>query len=151
MNAIPYINEACILLSAVSMAIGWRQIRAKRMQAHKFFMLLGTVLAALFFIGYAVKTVVIGDTMFGGPAPLRTPYQIFLQMHSILATVAAVLGIVTLRFAFTAAFGKHKKIGPWTVVIWFITTISGLAVFLMLYVIFPPGPTTNVFHAWFGK
>ncbi|WP_035100730.1 DUF420 domain-containing protein [Aneurinibacillus terranovensis] len=147
---LPYINEAFILLSALSMAIGWWQIRRGRVAIHKRLMLLGTVLAALFFIGYALKTILVGDTTFGGPAQLRLPYQVFLQIHTILATAAAVMGVVTLRFAFKQAFAKHKKIGPWTVIAWFITTASGLAVFLLLYVIYPPGPTTNMLRNWLG-
>jgi putative membrane protein len=147
---IPYINECFMLLSAVFMAVGWYQIRRGRKELHKRLMLLGTVMAALFFIGYAAKTVLVGDTTFGGPASLKPPYQIFLQTHTILATVGAILGIVTLRYAYVQAFSKHKKIGPWTVVIWFITTASGLAVFLLLYIIYPPGPTTNMFRSWLG-
>jgi putative membrane protein len=149
-QTLPYINEAFIILSAISMAIGWYLIRQRRVEAHKRFMLTGSVLAALFFISYVLKTFVYGDTAFGGPAQYKLPYQIFLQAHSILATVAAVLGVITLVFAFKANFRKHRKIGPWTASTWFVTAATGLAVFLMLYVVFPPGPTTNVFRAWIG-
>jgi putative membrane protein len=150
-RVLPFIMESFILTSAVSMAIGWWLIRRNRIEAHKRFMLLGSVLAGLFFISYAVKTVAIGDTSFGGPSNLQFSYQVFLQIHSILATVAGVLGIIVLRLAFKRAFSKHKRIGPWTVTLWFITTATGLAVFLMLYVVYPPGPTTNMFEAWLGR
>lgn len=150
-NSLPYINEACILLSAFSMAVGWREIRQQRKEAHIRWMMAGTILATLFFLGYALKTVVVGDTTFGGPDRLEMTYQVFLQTHSILATVAAILGILTLRLASKQLYAKHKKIGRWTLVIWFITVASGLAVFLLLYVIYPPGPTTNMFRAWFGS
>ena len=150
-QTLPYINESFMLLSAISMAFGWWQIRRKRIEAHKRLMILGTVFAGLFFIGYALKTIVVGDTTFGGPSNLKLPYQAFLQVHTVLSTVGAVLGIIMLRLAYKQAFSKHKKIGPWTVSIWFITTASGLAVFLLLYVIFPPGPTSNVFRTWLGS
>lgn len=147
---LPYMNEGFILLSAVFIALGWRKIRQRQMEAHKRLMIIGTVFASLFFIGYLVKTVVVGDTTFGGPEHLQVPYQIFLQIHSLLATVAAVLGIVTLRLAYKNSFGKHKKIGLWTAGIWLFTVADGLVVFLMLYIIYPPGPTTNMFRAWLG-
>jgi putative membrane protein len=148
--ALPYINEAFILLSALSMAIGWVQIRRRHVEAHKRLMILGSVLAAAFFVTYVLKTVLYGSTQFGGPGSLKLPYQVFLQIHSVLATVAAILGIVTLRWAYKAKFAQHRKIGPWTATIWFITAFSGLCVFLLLYIVYPPGPTTNVFHAWLG-
>ncbi|MCL6443526.1 MAG: DUF420 domain-containing protein [Alicyclobacillus sp.] len=148
--AMPTFNIACIVASAICMAIGWRFIRQGRREAHRRMMLIGSVLAALFFIGYMTKTVLVGDTSFGGPAGWRAAYQTFLQIHSVLATVAGVLGIVTLVFAFRGVFRRHRKVGPWTLVIWFITAFSGVMVYLLLYVVFPPGPTTNMFHAWWG-
>jgi putative membrane protein len=151
MNALPYFMEACILSSAASMAVGWWLIRRKRIEAHRRFMLLGASLALLFFVSYAAKTVFIGDTSFGGPSQLRLPYQTFLQIHSFLATVAGIMGIVVLRLAWKQKFSQHKKIAPWTVSLWFVTTITGLAVFLLLYVLYPPGPTTNAFKAWLGR
>jgi putative membrane protein len=142
---LPYMNETCILLSAIFMAIGWGFIRKKQVEIHKRFMILGSVFATLFFIGYALRIVVVGATSFGGPEPLRLPYEIFLQMHSILATVAAILGILVIRLAIKRNFSKHRKLGPWAVSIWFVTVASGLVVFLLLYIFFPPGPTTKVF------
>lgn len=150
LQSLPYLNEIFILSSAISMAIGWYLIRHNRREAHKRFMLLGSTLAGLFFLTYVLKTVLIGDTTFGGPKGLAASYQLFLQAHSILATVAAIMGIITLRFAFKQTFTKHRKLGPWTVSTWFVTTVTGLAVFLLLYVIYPPGPTTNMFRAWIG-
>lgn len=151
LQALPYINEAFILSSAVTMAFGWWQIRRKNVQAHKRLMLTSVVLAALFFIGYLLKTVLVGDTSFGGPAGLKVPYQIFLQVHTILATVGAILGLVALRLVYKRSMRSHAKVGRVAVPVWFITAISGLAVFLLLYVIFPPGPTVHMFRAWWGS
>jgi putative membrane protein len=150
-SVLPYINEFFIISSAVVMGIGWYFIRRRNVEVHRRLMLTGSILAALFFITYVLKTLIYGDTMFGGPDKWKSPYQLFLQMHSILATVAAIMGIITLRFAFKANFQSHRKLGPWTVSTWFITAVTGLAVFLLLYVIFPPGPTTNMFNAWLGN
>jgi putative membrane protein len=132
------------------MAIGWVFIRRRQVEAHKRMMITGSVLAALFFIGYVTKTVVYGDTTFGGPEGWKVPYQVFLQIHSILATVAAVLGIITLWLAFKGRFTKHRKVGPWTASVWFVTAATGLTVFLLLYVVFPPGETHNVLRTWLG-
>jgi putative membrane protein len=146
-----YFNEACILISAICFAIGWGQIRKKRVRIHRRWMLTGVVFAALFFISYALKTFLIGDTKFGGPKSVSPYYYVFLQAHSILATVAAILGVITLIFAARSAFGKHRRIGPWTVVIWFVTAATGLAVFFLLFIIYPPGATANLWQSYLGK
>lgn len=75
--SLPYMIEAIILLSALSVAIGWWQIRRNRIESHKRFMVLGTILAGFFFLGYAAKTIFVGDTTFGGPESFRLPYQLF--------------------------------------------------------------------------
>jgi putative membrane protein len=148
--AVSYLNEAFIISSAIVMAFGWMKIRQGKKQVHRRLMLTATILASLFFISYVLKTVIIGDTMFGGPKGIQPAYQVFLQAHSILATVAAIMGIVTLRYALKEIFGKHKKIARWTVITWFVTAATGLVVFILLYVVYPMGPTTNVFRAWIG-
>lgn len=144
------INQAFIVASAIVMGFGWYHIRKGNVDVHRRLMLTGSALAVLFFLSYVAKTIFVGDTTFGGPNSWRVGYQVFLQSHSILATVAAVLGIITLVLAFRQRFGRHRKIGPWTVSIWFVTAATGVTVFLLLYVVFPPGPTTNVLRAWLG-
>lgn len=148
--ALAYLNEAFMILSAVCMAFGWYFIRRRNVEVHRRFMLTGSTLAALFFLSYVAKTVIFGDTLFGGPARWQPSYQVFLQMHSVLATVAAIFGIVTLTFAFKGRFTRHRRVGPWTASIWFVTAATGLMVFILLYIAFPPGPTANVFRAWLG-
>ncbi|MDQ0189609.1 DUF420 domain-containing protein [Alicyclobacillus cycloheptanicus] len=147
---LPDIDEACIFLSAVIMAVGWYFIRRGRVEVHKRLMLTGSVLAVLFFLLYVARTIFIGDATFDGPQNWHAAYYTFLQAHSILATVAAVLGIITLTFAFRRNFRRHRKIGPWTVVIWFVTAATGTMVYLLLYVIYPSGNTTSLLHAWLG-
>lgn len=147
---VSYLNEACIIISAICFAIGWVYIRKHRVRIHRRWMLTGVVFAALFFIIYAAKTFFIGDTEFGGPKSLNTFYYVFLQAHSVLATIAAILGVITLVFAARGRFSRHRKLGPWTVVIWFVTAATGLVVFLLLYVVFTPGETANLMHSYLG-
>ena len=137
------LDEAFMIASAVSISAGWYQIRHRRLKQHRRLMLTGSVLGSLFFITYAVKTLSVGDTAFGGPQVWYWPYQTFLQIHTIFATLTAVAGIVTLRWALRRRFRRHRRIAPWTASAWLVTAASGLMVFLLLYVIFPPGPTTN--------
>ncbi len=140
-------NEFCLLASAAAVARGWWLIRRRRVEAHRRAMLLASVLASCFFLSYAAKTVLIGDTTFGGPGHLLTAYLVFLQIHVTLATVAAILGVLTLRRALRGQFARHRAIAPWTAAMWFVATGTGLVVFLLLYVFFAPGPTTNVLRA----
>jgi putative membrane protein len=144
------LSEACMVGSALSVVAGWYLIRRRRVRAHRRLMLAATFLGAAFFVLYVLHTALFGDTSFGGPAPWRAPYQAFLQMHSILASVAGVLGVITLRRALRRRFGAHRRIAPWTATLWLIAAASGLAVFLLLYVVFAPGAASNVLRTLLG-
>ncbi len=144
-------SEVLMIGSALCIAVGWYFIRRHRVATHRALMLIGSALGVGFFISYALRTLLIGDTTFGGPKDLNSAYLIFLQSHATLATVAGVLGVITLRYALRSRFRSHRRVAPWTATLWLIAAASGLVVFLLLYVIFAPGPTTNVINAVVGR
>lgn len=132
-----------MIVSAIFVILGWYQIRHHHVRTHRKMMLTAAWLGAAFFVSYVCTSLFIGDTYFGGPKWLNGPYQVFLQIHIILATIAAILGIITIRYALKATFRRHKKVAPWTATSWLIAAATGLVVFLLLFVIYPPGPSTT--------
>lgn len=74
---LPTISTTFIVLSAITVAIGWVQISKKKLEAHKKTMTLAAVFAVIFFIIYASRTVFIGNTAFGGPDDIKIYYTIF--------------------------------------------------------------------------
>ncbi|BAQ10397.1 membrane protein [Bacillus sp. OxB-1] len=147
---LPTISTFFIVLSAVLVAIGWYLIRKKKIEAHKKTMLAAAVSALLFFIIYLSRTVFVGNTAFGGPEHLKVYYTIFLSFHIFLATTGAVFGIITLYTGLKQNLVRHRKIGPVTSIIWFFTAITGVAVYLLLYIFYKGGETTSVFKAILG-
>ncbi|WP_394232644.1 DUF420 domain-containing protein [Niallia oryzisoli] len=147
---LPTISTSFIVLSAIMVAIGWNLIRKRKIQAHKKAMLWAAIFAVVFFVIYASRTIFIGNTSFGGPENLKIYYTIFLVFHITLATVGAVLGIISLITGFKNNLSKHRKLGPITSVIWFCTAITGVAVYLLLYVFYHGGETTSVIKAILG-
>ncbi|MGJ9458550.1 DUF420 domain-containing protein [Oceanobacillus sp. CF4.6] len=150
MPFLPTISTFFIALSAILVAIGWVLITKGKKKAHKKVMLSAAVSAILFFIIYVSRTIFVGNTSFGGPDNIEIYYTIFLVFHIILATTGAVFGIVTITLALKRNIAKHRKIGPVTSVIWFFTAITGVMVYLLLYVIYDGGGTTSMLKAIFG-
>jgi putative membrane protein len=146
---LPTISTIFIVLSAILVAVGWWQIKQGKRETHKKTMIAAAISALLFFIIYVSRTVFIGNTPFGGPEHLEIYYTIFLVFHIVLATTGAIFGIVTLVLGFRESYAKHRKIGPVTSIIWFFTAITGVMVYLFLYILFEPGETTNLFRAIF--
>ncbi|WP_155645576.1 MULTISPECIES: DUF420 domain-containing protein [Peribacillus] len=147
---LPTISTAFIVLSAITVAIGWYQIKQRKIETHKKTMMVAAVFAVIFFAIYLSRTVFIGSTSFGGPDDIKIYYTIFLIFHITLATTGAVLGIIMLTTGFKGNFAIHKKIGPTTSIIWFFTGITGVAVYILLYVIYHGGETTSLIKAILG-
>ena len=147
---LPTISTFFIVLSAVFVAIGWILVKQRKIDAHQKAMTLAAISALTFFIIYVSRTLFIGNTAFGGPEDIKIYYTIFLVFHIILATVGAGFGLVTLYLGYKDNIKKHRKIGPITSVIWFFVAITGVAVYLLLYVFYSGGDTTSVFKAILG-
>jgi putative membrane protein len=147
---LPTISTSFIVLSAITVAIGWSQIKQRKIDAHRRTMVLAAIFALIFFIIYATRTIFIGNTSFGGPENIKVYYTIFLIFHITLATVGAVLGIISLYTGYKNKLSFHKKLGPVTSIVWFFTGITGVAVYLLLYVFYKGGETTSVIKAILG-
>ncbi|MBP3040061.1 DUF420 domain-containing protein [Bacillaceae bacterium Marseille-Q3522] len=147
---LPTISTFFIVLSAITVARGWWLIKQRRIAAHRKTMVAGAIFALIFFLIYVSRTIFIGNTSFGGPEQIKIYYTIFLVFHIFLATTAAVFGLVTLWTGYKSNYKRHRKIGPVTSIIWFCTAITGVAVYLLLYVFYHGGETTSVIRAIFG-
>ncbi|MCM3634652.1 MULTISPECIES: DUF420 domain-containing protein [Paenibacillus] len=147
----PAISTFFIALSAILVAIGWKQILNKKREQHQKTMFWAAIAAIIFFIIYASRTIFIGNTTWGGPDSLKTIYLIFLFFHIVLATVAAVFGITTLTLGYKKKYDKHRKLGRVTAVIWFITAITGVTVYFLLYIFYPGGHTEPFIDALFRQ
>lgn len=147
---LPTISTFFIVLSAVLVAIGWTLIKQRKIEAHKKMMFAAAISALTFFIIYVSRTVFVGNTAFGGPEEYKIYYTIFLVFHIILATTGAVFGLITIWAGYKNNLTRHRKLGPITSIIWFFTAITGVAVYLLLYVIYHGGETTSVFKAILG-
>lgn len=149
-NLMPTISTFFIVLSAVLVAIGWRLAVKRKLEQHQKVMFYAAVSAILFFIIYLSRTLFIGNTPFNGPDSIKPYYLVFLLFHIVLATVAAVFGIITLTLGYKKKFAKHRKVGRVTAVIWFFTAITGVLVYSLLYLIYPIEDTKPLFDAIFG-
>ncbi|BDG35016.1 DUF420 domain-containing protein [Saccharococcus caldoxylosilyticus] len=150
MPILPTISTGCIVISAALVAYGWYLIRRRNIDAHKKVMLTAAMFALLFFIIYLSRTIFIGNTSFGGPNNVKVYYTIFLVFHIILAMAGAIFGIVTLWTGLKDVRTRHRRLGPVTSVIWFFTAITGVVVYLLLYVFYKGGETTSMIKAILG-
>src|SRR5690625_4074112 len=144
MPLVPTISTLFIVISAILVAFGWRFIIQGKVKYHKRSMIAAAIFALLFLITYVSRTIIVGNTSFGGPDDIKIFYIVFLIFHIILATTSDVFGVITLRLALKRKIESHRKLGPIVIVMWFFTAATGVMVYLLLYVFDSGGLTTGM-------
>jgi uncharacterized membrane protein YozB (DUF420 family) len=134
----PALNAFLNGTSAVLIGSGLYQIRNRRIEAHKRFMLAGFVTSTLFLISYLYYHLVLraGVSHFKGEGLSRPVYFSILISHTILAVVVVPFILVTLYRALRGRFLRHKAIAPYTFAIWMYVSVTGVVIYFMLYKIF---------------
>jgi putative membrane protein len=137
---LPIVNASLNALSTVFLLAGYRFIKTERKQAHIVSMLcaLGTSTAflACYVTYHALKHGVV--TRFTYPGWPRTVYFCILGSHVPLAFLTLPLVYLTILPAYQARYDRHRRLAKWTFPIWLYVSVTGVLVYLMLYVWYPP-------------
>ncbi|MCK1977272.1 DUF420 domain-containing protein [Jeotgalicoccus huakuii] len=146
---LPTISTSFIILSAILMGVGVYHIKKGNVQTHEKVMTLAAWSALAFFVIYVSKTIFLGNTQFGGPASLEPYYVTFLISHICLATIGGILGGIQVFTGKKNKLRTHRKMGMTAATIWFFTAITGVMVYVILYILYPGGETTGLWDAIF--
>jgi uncharacterized membrane protein YozB (DUF420 family) len=130
---LPALNATLNAISAVLLTIAWFLIRARRIAAHRRFMLAAFVSSSLFLTSYLIYHAKIGSKPFQGTGVMRTIYFSILIPHVTLAAVVLPLAIMTLRRGLRRDDKRHRRIARWTLPLWLFVSVTGVIVYLMLY------------------
>jgi uncharacterized membrane protein YozB (DUF420 family) len=130
---LPTVNAVLNGTSAVLLAFGYLFIRRKKVNLHKACMVSAFVISTLFLVSYLIYHYHAGSKPFPGEGWTRPLYFAILISHVILATVTLPLSIVTLARGLRGRFEKHRSIARWALPIWLYVSVTGVAVYLMLY------------------
>lgn len=139
----PHLNAALNASSGILLICGLIFILTKRVHAHRACMLGASSISALFLVSYVLHHVIrtsiygLGPTRFTGEGLARPIYFTILTSHTILAVVAAPFIIVTLWKALKGKFDSHKRLARLVYPVWLYVSGTGVAVYLMLYHLFP--------------
>ena len=126
-NAVLNGGAACFLLA------GYAFIRNKNVKAHRACMVSAFVLSALFLVTYLLHHAQVGSVPFQHEGWIRGVYFAVLVPHVALAAVIVPLALLTIYRGWTERIAKHREIARWTLPLWLYVSVSGVAVYLMLY------------------
>ncbi len=130
---LPTVNAALNTTSAVLLVIGYGLIRRRNIAAHRAVMIAAFSCSVLFMISYLTYHFQAGSVKFQGTGGIRTVYFTILLTHTVLAAAVPFLAVITLVRALRERFDRHRAIARWTLPIWLYVSVTGVAVYWMLY------------------
>lgn len=131
--ALPTINAGLNALAAVGLVAGLVQVRRGRIDLHRASMVTAAAASAIFLACYLVHHARVGSVAFSGPEWLERIYYPLLVSHAVLAVTVVPLALVTLTRGLADRRAAHRKIARWTLPVWLYVSVTGLAVYCLVY------------------
>ena len=137
----PLLNATLNGLATFFICAGLWFIKSDRKQAHIICMIAALISSTGFLACYLtyhfLKPGVV--TKFTYPGWPKTLYFFILGTHTPLAVLVLPLIITTVTRALQARYESHRRWARWAAPIWLYVSVTGVLVYLMLYVWFPSG------------
>lgn len=133
-------NATLNALAAVLLVVGVVLIRRGSETAHKWTMITCFAVSVIFlacYLGYHQMLHEVTGThgkQFEHPvAAVRYFYYAILISHVILAAAVPFLAVATIYLGIRDRRQQHRRLAKWTFPIWLYVSITGVAVYLLLY------------------
>ena len=133
---LPALNATLNGIAGVLLVIGYVLVRRRRFEQHRRVMLTAFGTSVLFLVSYVIYHANVGSRPFAGRGVIRAVYFTILITHIILAAAIVPLAIVTVSRGLSRHYDRHRRIARWTLPIWLYVSVTGVAVYLMLYRMF---------------
>lgn len=137
---IPTINAVLNGIATVLILTGFVLIKQGKRTAHRAAMLSAGAVSAVFLVGYVAHKILVKGvhTPFGGESPaIRGIYYAMLLSHIVLAIAIAWLVPKTFAIALRGDYERHKRWARITFPLWLYVSVTGVLVYLFLYVWWP--------------
>lgn len=133
---LPLLNAILNASAGVLLMAGWYAIKIRKSTpSHRWFMVAALVASAVFLTSYLTYHYMIpGVTRYASPGFDRTFYLLVLGTHTVLAAVVALLVPVAVWFAVRGRFDRHVRLTRWLWPVWMYVSVTGVLIYVMLYV-----------------
>jgi uncharacterized membrane protein YozB (DUF420 family) len=133
--SLPLVNACLNGTTFVLLVAGLAAIKSGNRKLHERLMYTAMATSAAFLACYLYYHLVVRTTMpFRREGPIKTVYLVMLASHVILAIVNVPLVLRTVFLARRERFEEHKRSAKFTLPVWLYVSITGVLVYLCLYV-----------------
>jgi len=137
LRALPTYNAIMNATCGALLIAGFVLARGKRIRAHLTVMSTALVASALFLGSYLYYHAKAGSVPFTGQGWIRPVYFTVLISHTVLAAAIVPLVLIVVYRAARGQFDRHRRIARFTLPLWLYVSLTGVAIYLMLYIWFP--------------
>ena len=131
---LPTSNALLNSLSAVFLTLGYLKIQAGKPEQHRNCMLAALGFSALFLACYLWYHYLVGSVPYERQDWTRTLYFAILVPHIILAALMVPFIVTTVWLAlWRRNLQTHARLARWVWPVWIFVSVSGVAVYVMLY------------------
>ncbi len=134
---LPAVNATLNAIATCFIVGGIIFIKSGNKRAHAACMITALIVSAAFLTCYLIYHYSYPTTKFTHEGWIKIIYFIILFTHIPLAILSLPLIILTVIPAIRRKFEKHKRFARLTYPIWLYVSVTGVLVYLMLYVWFP--------------
>lgn len=143
---LPHVDAALNALATVLLVTGFVLIKRGQIDAHRRTMLTCFGVSVAFLTCYLIYHFNVPSKPFpktGYPSWVRIGYYVLLASHVVLAAIVPWLAIRTIYLGLRDRRPEHRRIARWTFPIWLYVSVTGVAVYFILYWLCPPLESTT--------
>lgn len=130
------LNASLNFASFAFLVAGLVFIRRRDVHRHRAAMVGALTASALFLVFYVTRFSLTGTHRFAGTGAARTIYLAVLFSHMVLAVVVVPLVLRLLWLVAHRRFRAHARLARWTYPVWMYVSVTGIAVYVLLYHVF---------------
>lgn len=137
----PLLNACLNAASALLLVAGLLAIKRGRRELHERIMYTALATSAAFLACYLYYHFAIArgkPTRFHGAGAAKAAYLALLGSHTLLAMVNLPMILRTIYLARRERWQAHRRLAKWTFPIWLYVSVTGVAVYVVLYHLNPP-------------
>jgi putative membrane protein len=128
--------NACLNATSALLILGGRvAIARKNRDAHRRFMVGAFVTSAVFLASYLTRVALTGTHTDPHTGLFHAAYLAVLGTHMILAIAVVPLVLMAFYRAYKGDFVAHKRVVKVTFPVWLYVSVTGVLVYVMLYVV----------------
>ncbi len=128
------------LTTTALLVVGVRRVKRGDVAGHRRMMITAMWTSAAFLAAYLVNHALHGVHGCGATGATRVVYFVVLDTHTPLAMLVAYLAPRTAWLGSKGRVAEHKRLAKWTFPIWLYVSVTGVAVYVMAYHLWPPQP-----------